>query len=181
MDYTGQLLIARPRNNDRFFKRSVILVYESNRAGTIGVILNQKTNHTCQNLLSQHNLIYNGPEYVYQGGPVNDNALILVHSNEWFCENTMKVNEHFSVTSHKDMFDRLAMGQGPRRWRLCAGIAAWNDEQLQGEMSGQTPWNPEHSWLTANSNESIIWDHDGDHQWNNAVELSSYQLIKQYF
>ena len=52
MDYTGQLLIARPRNNDRFFKRSVILVYESNRAGTIGVILNRKTNHTCQNLLS---------------------------------------------------------------------------------------------------------------------------------
>lgn len=181
MDYTGQLLIARPRNRDRFFKRSVILIYESNRAGTIGLILNKPSNYKVQTLIANHNLIYMGPEYCYQGGPVNDKALILVHSNEWYCENTLKVNDQFSVTSHKDMFKRIAMSQAPRRWRLCAGISAWSDDQLEGEMNGVSPWNLEHSWLTANANESIIWDYDGDEQWNRAIELSSQQMIHTYF
>jgi putative AlgH/UPF0301 family transcriptional regulator len=35
--------------------------------------------------------------------------------------------------------------------------------------------------LTANANESIIWDYDGDEQWNRAIELSSQQMIHTYF
>jgi putative AlgH/UPF0301 family transcriptional regulator len=93
----------------------------------------------------------------------------------------MQVNEVFSVTSHKDMFKRLAMGQTPKHWRLCAGVAAWSDDQIEGEMSGRAPWTPEHSWLTANPNTDIIWNYDGDEQWNRSVELSSSQLITQYF
>lgn len=181
MDYTGQLLISRPLNKDSFFKRTVVLVYESNRAGTIGVILNRRTNYKVQTLIASHDLMYMGSEYCYMGGPVNDKALILIHSNEWQCENTMQVNEVFSVTSHKDMFKRLAMGQTPKHWRLCAGVAAWSDDQIEGEMSGRAPWTPEHSWLTANPNTDIIWNYDGDEQWNRSVELSSSQLITQYF
>ena len=181
LDYTGQLLIARPLNKDRYFKRSVVLVYESNRAGTVGVVLNKRSHYTVQTMCAQHDLVYMGKEYCYQGGPVNDRALILVHSNEWYCENTLRVNEYFSVTSHKDMFKRLSMGNTPRKWRLCAGLAAWSDDQLEGEMQGLEPWTTEHSWLTANPNPNIIWDYDGDEQWNRAVELSGKQLMNMWF
>lgn len=181
MNLSGQLLIARPLNNDRYFKRSVILIYESHRAGTVGVVINKRTHHTVQTMCAQHDLVYMGKEYVYEGGPVNDRALVMVHSNEWACENTLKVNEYFSVTSHKDMFRRLSMGQTPRAWRICAGISAWSDDQIQGELRGEAPWTPEHSWLIANPSPSLLWGYDGDEQWNRAVELSGKQLVQSWF
>lgn len=180
-DYTGQLLISRPLNTDQYFKRSVILVYESNRAGTIGVILNKRTHMKVQTLCAQHDYVYMGPEYVYGGGPVNERALIMVHSNEWSCESTMRVNEYFSVTSHENMFAKLSAGQRPKQWRICAGVAAWSDDQLEREMEGQPPWTPEHSWLTANPTSSIIWKYDGNEQWNRSVELSGKQLTATWF
>lgn len=181
MELSGKLLIARPLNKDPWFRRTVVLVYESNKAGTIGIVLNQRTTMSVQTLCAQHNVFYTGTEYVYRGGPVNERALIMVHSPEWACENTLQVNEHFSITSHDSMFRQMAMGSVPRRWRLCAGVSAWNDEQLLGELSGNPPWTPEHSWLTARATPSIIWDYDGDDQWNRAVELSGTQMINTFF
>ena len=181
MDYTGQLLIARPLNRDPWFRRSVVLIYESNRAGTVGVVLNQRTTVSVQTICAQNNYLYTGSDYVYRGGPVNERALIMVHTPEWSCPNTLQVNEHFSITSHDSMFKQLAVGDMPRKWRICSGVSAWSDEQIQGEMAGETPWTPEHSWLVARATQTSIFEIDGEKQWNYAIELAGRQMINSYF
>ena len=50
----GNLLIAEPSIlNDLEFNRSVILISEHNKNGTVGFILNKPTNHTINELLPE--------------------------------------------------------------------------------------------------------------------------------
>ena len=73
----GQVLISEPFLPDPTFSRSVILITEHESHGTIGYVLNQKTDFAV-------NMIIGGLDTVsqstYQGGPVELESLHYIHT-----------------------------------------------------------------------------------------------------
>ena len=72
----GKLLISEPFLGDPFFKRSVILLSEHTREGTVGFILNKPTE------IPINDIIEDFPEFdvrVHFGGPVQKDTLHYIH------------------------------------------------------------------------------------------------------
>jgi putative transcriptional regulator len=175
MNYTGKLLVAHPMLND-FFHRAVILVYsDDNQNGTLGLVLNKPTKITVNEIVSEKGMPYAGTEHIYKGGPVNENALLMVHEDNWYASNTMPVaRTGLAITSDDIMLQKLSMDNTPIQWRMCVGLAGWSPGQLQQEI------NSRYGWLTCDAHPSIVFAKDGERQWNRALQQCATQTIDQY-
>lgn len=182
MGRVGKLLIAHPKlTASSPFYKSVILIYSDTAQGISGLIINKPSRFTVSNLAEARGLEYPlTKDYIRSGGPVNDNALLMLHTDDWSSTNTVDICAGLRISSDDFMLEKLAQGYQPIYWRMMGGMCAWQPGQLEMELKGQQPYRPENSWLTCKSNEDIIFTYDGERQWEKAVELSSRQMFSQY-
>jgi len=180
----GKLLIANPMMDETNpFSKSVIYIYQDSKTnGSVGVILNKPTRTKVQHLCLDQGVgfPYSRP-VVYNGGPVNASAMVLLHSDEWQSSNTAFAGRNYAVTSDQVMLHKLAQDDAPVYWRLCMGISAWAPGQLDMEIAGQFPYNVANQWLTATANDDIMFNYDGEKQWRKALEICSQEVINQFF
>lgn len=73
----GDFLIAHPMLQDGYFKRAVIYLTEDNDEGSLGFVLNFKTDLMLRDLFPH---IKNGNFPVYDGGPVSKDQLYYIHN-----------------------------------------------------------------------------------------------------
>lgn len=173
-NYAGKLLAAHPKLTQGIFANSVIYVYQDNPSGTIGIVLNKPTSWKVKEFLASKNFDYMGTEVIYKGGPVNEQAMVLLHDTDWYSSNSMPVGAGLAISSDLFMLEKLSMDNAPTQWRLFAGVAAWAPGQLHREMRSPA------GWQVAIPDNSVVFDKDGERQWNNAIQLCSQQLIDQY-
>ena len=184
MSYMGKLLIAHPNvEKENIFCKTVIYVYQdSPDQGSLGVILNKPSRFRISDVCAEKNIIFGDTtKRVYHGGPVNQQALVLLHSNDWSSQNTADAGNNLCVSSDNTMLEKIGSGNQPAYWRLFGGMCGWAPGQLQAELTGQFPYRPEHSWLIANATDDLIYGYDGRGQWSNLVETSSQQMFDKYF
>src|SRR5437868_10855999 len=77
--HVGALLISEPFNPEPTFKRSVVLISQHNKKGTIGFIVNKPTQ------LKVHEALDDFPEIdavVYWGGAIRLDSIYYIHSIE---------------------------------------------------------------------------------------------------
>jgi len=180
----GTLLISHPNlTSADWFYRSVIYIYaDSEKDGTLGICFNKDSDFTLQQLCTDKGIIY--PESytrINQGGPVSQSSVIMFHTHEWFSSNTIEAGPGYCLSSDLMMFEKLALGDQPAYWKIFSGLCAWGPGQLDKELQGQFPYKPTNSWLTATASDSILFEYEGEEQWEKAVELSSQQMIDSYF
>ena len=174
MNLTGKCLIARPTLIDPFFKQSVVFIYEQSSRGTVGVILNKKLNVSTRVLLENKGFIGNVPEEpLYTGGPVNERALVMLHSNDWHSGNTMIVNKNFSVTSDDIMLFKYTQGDTPRYYRFFAGASVWHPQQIKHEMA-------RNSWLVSELDMQTVFEADSRNLWDTAVEQTATETMDKF-
>lgn len=183
MNRAGTLLIAHPNlpaNNP--FSQSVIYIIMDNDKGVHGVVLNKPSQYKVFKLISEYgfdagHLTGN----VHAGGPVFKNKLNLLHTTEWTSQSTVRVTKDVGITSDTFMMEKLSSSFQPQSWRMFAGLCAWQPGQLELELSGKHPYRPENSWLTAYADLNILFNYDGEKQWEKALQTSSRQMINQFF
>lgn len=175
MDLRGKCLIARPSINDPLFKKSVVFVYEHSAVGTVGLIINKvMPGRSTHEILQSKNMNPTlAPEALYTGGPVNERAVVLLHTGEWHSNNTMMINQNFSVTSDDVMVYRYSQGDVPKGYRWCVGASIWHPTQLKNEIAAN-------HWLIADLTANLIFDYTGREQWDTAVELCAKMTIDRY-
>jgi putative transcriptional regulator len=180
----GKLLIAHPNlPKDNWFNKTVIYIYaDDDEKGTLGVAMNVKTNLPVKKVCYEKGVLYpDSTKAVFKGGPVAEASIFMFHSDDWKNNTTLTAGPRYCLTSDDTMFEKLALGDTPAYWRLFLGICAWQPGQLDMELSGRFPFKSEHSWLTADANDHILFEYDGEEQWQKALELSSQQMINSYF
>jgi putative transcriptional regulator len=178
MDLVGSLLIAPPSVKGSFWYKSVIIVTENHSAGTVGLVINKRSDLSLRSFGEQLGYDLNMPGFIYQGGPVNNKSLTMLHTSEWVCKNTLRINRDFSISSADDILPRLAMGDTPDRWRLFLGMAGWAPGQLRAEIKGDPPWPKETSWCTAKSDLELVFGSDNKDQWCNALDRSGLEFAQ---
>lgn len=77
-ELSGLLLAATPAIGDGIFERTVVYVIEHNEDGALGVILNRPLNHPAGELLPRWDEKISDPSSLFDGGPVNAQAIIAL-------------------------------------------------------------------------------------------------------
>lgn len=178
---TGQLLVAPPAQDDDYWNQTVIFLYEKTEINTIGLIVNKVGDRSVRDLAEHNRLSYDGEDMLYIGGPVNPHALVLLHTNDWRCSNTYRINSKFSVSSDRSMLDRICGGDRPSQWKMFLGMSAWKAGQLENELLGIPPWNKKRSWLVCPSSAPVLFDKDQSRSWKKAVNSSIKQATDSLF
>jgi putative transcriptional regulator len=179
MNIIGNLLIAPPAVKGNFWYKTVILITEHHQAGSVGIVLNKRSQMSVKEFGEQLGFELDIPGFVYLGGPVNVKSLSFLHSSEWKSKNTMRINSQFSLSSADDILPRLAMGDRPERWRLFLGMCGWADGQLAGEIKGKAPWHEESAWCLASADPDMVFGTDNKEQWCNALDRSGLEFAQK--
>jgi putative transcriptional regulator len=149
--------------SDSRFARSVIYLCAHSEEGAMGIVVNQaarKVNFS--ELLVQLDVI--APDeairlpaqaesvQVLKGGPVETGRGFVLHSNDFFIDNsTLPIDDGVSLTATIDILRAIANGKGPDRALLALGYAGWSAGQLENEMQ-------HNGWLTCPADPALIFD-----------------------
>lgn len=176
----GDLLIAPPAMTDRRFRETVMLLAHHDET-SMAFCVNRCTDMTLPEVLAEVD-IENVPEIpLYWGGPVCKNTLWMLHDSQWSSTNTVAINDNWSLTSHITMFQRLADGDFPERFRITMGCASWSEGQLEAELEGLPPWSNNSSWLIANDPDpDWLLECPVEELWRQSCQLSGQQAVSAW-
>lgn len=170
----GQLLIAMPTIGDPRFERSVIFMCAHSDEGAMGLVINRANDDiSFRQLLEQLNVI-EGDEIatgepvdrmtVHIGGPVETARGFVLHSADYFMENsTLSVGGGICLTATLDILRALADGSGPRESLLALGYAGWAPGQLESEIQAN-------GWLHCAADGHIVFNTDIERKYDRAMQ-----------
>lgn len=168
----GVILAAHPDFKHDFFGQSVILVTEHHRFSTVGICINKPHTVTLAEAAGVDEWPWDDP--LYQGGPVNRSALIMLHSHEWYSSNTMAITTKLSISSDRLMIEKAAQGNAPQRWRFASGMCGWQPGQLEKEIR-------QGRWLVVTDSDDLVWSLQGEAQWRRSIDRYAARAVQHFF
>ena len=167
----GKLLLAMPSIGDVRFHRAVILICEHDENGAMGLMLNKPHEQlSLDNFLSDLGMhdgikidIADPSFQMFNGGPLNKERAILLHSNDYKDDDTIKVNDDFSISGTLEFLIKILKDDAPTAIRFILGSAGWSAGQLEHEMQ-------DNAWLVACATPEIVFDTAPEDQWSAALK-----------
>jgi putative transcriptional regulator len=173
----GDLLIAEPSIfGDLSFNRSVVLIADHNKEGSVGFILNKPLGYTIDQLIPDVKANFK----IYNGGPVEQDNLYFIHNIPNLIPNSIEIvtgiywGGDFSLAKTEINEGRISQDN----ILFFLGYSGWEANQLQEEMNSN-------SWIVSEKNlektiiskaNSNLWkekmmEQGGEYQiWSNAPE-----------
>ncbi len=140
----GLLLVAEPSIiGDVSFNRSVVLLAEYNKSGSVGFILNKPLHHKLKDFVPE----INSKLPVYNGGPVEQDNLYFIHCIPDIIPDSIEISNgiywggDFSAIIDLLKNDQLKKDQ----IRFFLGYSGWERDQLEHELEVN-------SWVVAPNN-----------------------------
>jgi putative transcriptional regulator len=167
----GQLLISEPSIiGDLSFNRSVILLADHDKEGSVGFIINKPLKYTINDLLPEVNARFK----IYNGGPVEQDNLYFIHNIPDLIPNSIEISNGIDwggdFESTKELINDGTIQKGNIRFFL--GYTGWSENQLEMEMNSN-------SWIvTKNNYKNKIIAKSATHFWKEQImELGGEYLI----
>lgn len=169
----GRLLVAEPSIlNDRSFNRSIVLLTEHNKSGSIGFIMNKPMKYRMCDLVPDINC--NLP--VYNGGPVSQENLYFIHNVPHLIPDSIKISKSIYWGGDFDTVSDLLISKkiSYKEIRFFLGYSGWEANQLAEELTEDSWMVMENSYPNILSTNDTIWrsklmELGGEYQmWANA-------------
>lgn len=163
----GRYLLAGRQLRDSNFFRTVVLVVEHNDAGSMGLVLNRPTDIEIREALADHFELPEASDPVYYGGPVEPNALFLLHDAAVQAGGEMPVLPGLFIGANAEVFERIvttAAATGTK-YKVFAGCAGWGPGQLEGELSRG-------DWMTTPADPDDVFHADPYEQWDQLIDAT---------
>ena len=158
----GRLLVASPSLADPNFRRAVLLMLEHSGEGALGLVLNRPTPLVAREALpGALAAAMPDDERVYQGGPVQPEAVIVLAD---FSDATLAASVAFDMVGIVDPdADASRLGEGVRAIRAYGGYAGWGEGQLEREIA-------EEAWIDAAPAAEDVFGADPGGLWSRVLE-----------
>jgi len=172
----GNFLVATEQMRDPRFEKKVIVMLENDETGAWGLVINKPLGSVpLGSLISKSEFTDNKKKELYDvkipvfwGGPVNENRILVLHSQE-YKNKTTKNFKNVSISSgYKTLFE-IADNRGPKKNLVILGISSWGGGQLEGEMERT-------GWTLSEINTDLIFETDNAVKWLNAINNSFIRL-----
>ena len=164
-DLRNHFLIAMPSINDPVFKKSLVLICDDNKDGTMGLIINKPID---DNVLMEKMLLDLNFENtklsnskVYFGGPVNLDIGFFLHSSNYHTDKTLNISNNLSITADDKVIEDIEKNNGPNDFIFTLGYAGWDKKQLANEIK-----NGDWLILPVPENCDSIFSTNDDEKWD---------------
>ncbi len=129
----GRVLLSEPFMGDYYFGRSVVLLAEHNKEGSMGIILNKPISTQLNDVVQDFPEI-NLP--LYLGGPVENNRLFYIHTINDKISDSIEVAKNLYWGGKLDDIIELAnLGLlNNENIRFFLGYSGWSGQQLDSEL-----------------------------------------------
>lgn len=158
----GKILISEPFLPDPHFKRTVVLLTEHNKEGTVGLVLNRSYK------LKINDAIADFPKFsseLFYGGPVGQGNLFFIHRLGKMIEGSNKVMKGLywggDFDKLKLLIDTKQITQ--KDIRFFVGYSGWEPGQLDRELK-------EKSWIVANTNSRQVMEGRSKDFWKDILK-----------
>lgn len=158
----GRLLIAEPFMNDPYFKRSVVLLTEHKKEGSLGFILNHPLNITVNDTLRDF------PEFnaqIFMGGPVQTDSLFYIHTQGDIITESEHIIDNLYWSGNFEQLKDMIIDQQifPNEIMFFVGYSGWDYPQIKNEVKAN-------SWIISDLNSFTISDFKDEHLWKKALQ-----------
>ncbi len=167
----GNLLFAEPSMiGDINFNRSVVLIANHTKTGSVGFILNKKLNYTSSELIPELKYDFS----IYNGGPVEKENLYFIHCYPEIIPGSIKIKNNiywggdFSKIIELINNDQIKESQ----IKFFLGYSGWEESQLETEISSS-------SWILVENeiNKNLVFN-KVDNIWKEKlIDLGGEYLI----
>lgn len=180
--YQGSLLVANPNNPKDSLHQSVILLLVHTKSTAIGVQINRPVKSlTMKSLAKNQGLSLKSDQPIWYGGNVDSSKIHVVHSSDWSCDTTMKVNDAISVTNDSAILTAISQDQGPTHYRACAGYWLWEKSLLDLQLTYPQDDDIRHDWETLPATIDAVFEDSVIDQWLNNLEDCARHKINTWF
>lgn len=160
----GMLLVAEPFLREPHFCHSVVMLVDYSAEGTaMGIVVNQPTTYTLQQLLPSVSAAE--PVRVYCGGPMSTDRLYFLHTLGDLFPGARRISDGLWIGGEFESMERYLADGYPVEGviRFCLGYSGWEPGQLDQEIES-------HVWTVATppAPEELLTS-DGDAMWHKAV------------
>ena len=162
--------------NDNKFKKTVIVMLESDENGAWGLVINKPLGSIPIALLIDSS--FNTPDKreklykikipIFWGGPVERDKIFVLHSREYKSSSTNNYGK-LSVSQDYDILYDIAEGKGPEKSMVILGYSGWGDGQLEGEMEMD-------HWILSNIDLDITFEKKSEKKWKKAYKNSFIKI-----
>lgn len=167
----GTLLLASEKLGDPNFAESVVLILQhDNDTGTLGLIINRRTEVPLSRVFPKIEHASSDP--VYMGGPVatSSGQALLRRPNK--TEDIKHVLGDIYVTGKKETIEQSVRSRAESsQFRLYLGYAGWAPGQLESEIQLG-------AWSVLKASAPIVFDHDPDSLWSRLKHESEMQIAR---
>ena len=169
-------LVASKTMKDPRFKNTVIVMLDNDEKGALGLVVNKPLAsvplssliHKSRKTTATQKELFNVKIPVYWGGPVNENKILILHSQEYKNETT-KNFKNLSISSDYKILFEIADKKGPKKSLVILGFSSWGPGQLEGEMEID-------EWVLSEINTDLIFEMHNSKKWLNAINSSFISL-----
>lgn len=167
----GRFLVASPSLVTPFFSQTVILMFEHNEDGAMGVVLNRPTEATVSDIAEQvFSSSLDWDKSIHLGGPV-PGPLLIIHGEEHLADQKV-IDGVYSTVDPAKVEALLRAREDP--CVIIANYSGWGPGQLEGEMA-------EDSWLTLPATDALVFSQDGTSMWDRVLSLIRGAQLQEMF
>jgi len=168
----GKLLIAKRDAPDSTFAETVILVVRYTQGGTVGLMLNRRTDVPISRALDPLKGASGRSEPVFAGGPVEmPNVLALLRANAMPEGAEHVIGKVYLVPTGALLEKTLARRPDPADFRVYLGYCGWSPGQLENETSHGF-------WQVLNGSADIVFDSEPETLWSRLIERAEQRIAR---
>lgn len=168
----GKLLVARRSAPDSTFAETVILVVRYTQGGTVGLMLNRRTEVPISRALEPLKGAGGRSEPVFAGGPVElPNVLALLRANVMPEGAEHVTGKVYLVPTGALLEKTLAKRLDPADFRVYLGYCGWSRGQLENETSHGF-------WRVLNGSADIAFDSEPETLWSRLIERTEQRIAR---
>ena len=160
----GDVLLAKPIVNDPYFKRAVVLLTVHDDEGSMGFVMNLKSEYSLADIAKEFALYRDVPLYV--GGPVGLDTFTYLHTlGPDVIHDALEVAPGLYLGGNLEDMKRYVLcgEQIEGKVKFFVGYASWEKGQLNEELTF-------HDWLILKHRDVDLLMSDGEEEmWNKEV------------
>jgi putative transcriptional regulator len=159
----GSFLVASPHLRDPNFRQTVVLICEHGSGGSLGLVVNRRTEHHIMDVLPQTTGLHERAGLVYSGGPVQKDNLLILHRITKSVPESQPIFDGVCLGGDLAVLEEVSGdGEPSDLVRVYMGYAGWGAGQLQFELSGG-------SWIVLPGDLKLVFARDPHQMWSNVM------------
>ena len=159
----GSFLVASPHLRDPNFCQTVVLMCEHGSGGSLGLVVNRRTEHHIMDVLPETSGLHERAGLVYSGGPVQKDNLLILHRVSQAVPESQPIFDGVYLGGDLTALEEVSSeGEQTDLVRVYMGYAGWAPGQLQFELSGG-------SWIVLPADLRLVFARDPHQMWANVM------------